>query len=106
MAYPLLFVGLILFVTGITGKTELFAETVKSDLTGGGTSAPFAVWIAAVFAIGLLGAAKPLRPVSDAFMILIVLAFLISNQGLIGKVADAFGVKSAPALRDGPKIGG
>jgi len=102
MAFPLLFVGLILFITGVTGETEKFSETVKADLKGDGTSAPFAVWIFTVLFIALIGAWKPLRPVSDGFLTLVVLSFVLSNAGLIGEFSRAFGVKQIgpPPLKE------
>lgn len=102
MAFPLLFIGIILFVTGVTGETEKFSETVKADLQGDGTSAPFAVWVFAVLAIAFIGAYRPLRPLSDGFLSLVVLVFVLSNAGLIGEFTRAFGVTTPakPALKE------
>lgn len=102
MAFPLLFIGLILFITGVTGETQKFSDTVKADLQGDGTSAPFAVWVFAILFIALIGAYKPLRPVSDGFLSLVVLVFVMSNAGLIGEFSRAFGLEPSQFKTIGP----
>jgi len=83
MAFPVLLIGLVLIIAGFRGETDKFAETVKEDFTG---QPNFVFWVAAVFGIGAMGAIKPLRPISDAFFVLILVVLLLSNKGFFGEL--------------------
>lgn len=83
MPYALLVFGLVLFVAGIRGKhNDLFA-LVKGDFTGNGN---FIYWLVAIAVIGGAGYIKPLKPVSIAFMSLLLIVLLLSNKGVIPKL--------------------
>jgi len=84
MAWPVLLIGLVLMIAGFRGETDKFTETVKEDFTG---QPNFLYWVAAVFAIGSLGAIKPMRPVSDAFFVLLLVVLLLSNRGFFAQLS-------------------
>lgn len=83
MAWPVLIIGLVLVIAGFRGQTDEFVSTVREDFTG---QPNFLYWVAAVFAIGALGAIKPLRPVSDGFFVLILVALILSNRGFFAEL--------------------
>jgi len=91
MAWPVLLIGLVLIIAGFRGETDKFAETVKEDFTG---RPNFLYWVAAVFAIGSLGAVKPLRPVSDGLFVLLIVVLILSNRGFFASLSQQI---NAPA---------
>lgn len=81
MAIALIIIGLILVIVGANNKTELFTETITEDLGG------FAGFFIAIIMIGALGTIKPLRGVSDGFLILVFLViFLTQGTGIFDRI--------------------
>src|SRR5262249_20848171 len=66
MAIILIIVGIILFLTAIRGTTAQFGNLLLQDLFGG-----FVYWFGAIIVIGLIGYIKPLRPLSNALLVLV-----------------------------------
>ena len=85
MAFPLIFIGLIMIVVGARDKTQEFEELLASDLLGDGRGAPFLAWIIAVLFLAALGSFKPLRGVTDGFLFLIAAVILLSNRGFFAE---------------------
>lgn len=85
MAFPLIFIGLIMIVVGARDKTQEFETLLKSDFLGDGRGAPFLAWIVAALAIAALGSFKPLRGVADGFLFLIAAVILLSNRGFFAE---------------------
>ena len=87
MPLALLLIGILFIVASVRGKDkvdELFS-TIKSDFTGPGN---FFYWGLSLFLIGALGYYKPMRPLSNAFLTLVVLVLFISNKGFFQKFYD------------------
>lgn len=86
---PLFFllIGILLVIIAINDKMKELAALTKEDfsLSGGG----FAPWIVAVFVIGSLGYIKTMRPVANAFLVLIVTVMVLSNRGFFDKFTSA-----------------
>src|ERR1700744_3045512 len=76
MAFPLIFVGLILLVTAVRGTHSQLFTVVKSDFTGNGN---FLWWILVVLAVGAIGYIKPLRALSWGFLTILILVLLLSK---------------------------
>lgn len=55
---------------------KLLFSTLKDDFTG---DRNFFYWVLAIFVVGGVGYYKPLRPFSNAFMLLIILVLLLAN---------------------------
>ena len=89
---PILFglFGLILIVAGVRGRVTQgnpsLVSLVKGDFTG---NDPFWKWILAILLIGSLGYVPGLRPVSRAFMALVIIVFLLSNKGVFAQLSTA-----------------
>lgn len=92
MAWPVLIIGLLLIISGFRGKTDEFVQTVKEDFTG---QPNFLVWVAAVFAIGSLGAIKPLKPVSDGLFVLVLVVLILSNRGFFAELSRQINAPSS-----------
>lgn len=92
MAFPLIFIGLILVIVGARDKTEEFEKLISSDLLGEGNETPFLAWIIAVLVLAAIGSYKPLRGITDGFLILIGLVIILSNRGFFNEFQrQAFG---------------
>lgn len=69
--------GLVLIVAGIRGKeSDLLAQ-----LTDDGKH--FIVWFLLIVGVGVVGLSSRLRPVSNAFLTLIVVAFFLGSYNSI-----------------------
>ena len=84
-----------LIVVGINNKLPELTALVKSDFTtqeaaiGQRSVAPFQVWILAIFMAGALGYVKSLRPIANAFLVLIVIVLLLSHKGFVTQFTAA-----------------
>lgn len=98
MPYALVIVGLIMIVSGVRDTHAALGAQIKSDLTG---ERNFTQYALAIFAVGALGYIDKLRAISTAFMALIIVSLVLSNQGFFAKLGEAF--KAGP---EAPPAGG
>ncbi len=85
MAFVFLVIGIIFLVAAVRGKHELLFDTLKDDFTGRNN---FVFWGLAFFLIGAIGYYKPARMVSNAFMVLLIVVILLSNEGFPRKFME------------------
>lgn len=85
MPYVLLVIGAILFVSGVRGTNGKLWDLVKGDFTG---SHSFLIWIAAIAIVGGMGYIPKLKPLSIAFMTLLLIVLFLSNHGVIKRLSD------------------
>lgn len=83
MPYALILFGAILLVAGVRNTYGQLWTLVKGDFTGENSFLP---WIAAVAVVGGLGYIPRLRPLSIAFMTLLLLVLVISNNGVFNQL--------------------
>jgi len=83
LPYAFLILGAALFVAGIRGKNAELWDLVKGDFTG---TDSFAIWIVAVGIVGGIGYVKPLKPLSIAFLSLLLVVLFLSNRGVIAQL--------------------
>ncbi len=86
MPYAFIVVGLIMIVTGARNTYGQFGAQVAGDFTGPGN---FTWWLASLGLVGAVGYIPKLRPVSTAFMTLIVIVFVVAAKGLFPKLTQA-----------------
>jgi hypothetical protein len=60
---------------------------VKDDFTGNN---PFWKWMLAILLIGATGYVPNLRPISRGFMALVIVVFLLSNEGVFEQLQKVF----------------
>ena len=89
MPFVLLLIGLLLFITAWNGTTGLLANQLRSDVFGDNGKNGFLYWSVAVIIIGSIGYIKSLQKLSDAFILLMLIVFIISNKGVFAKFNDA-----------------
>lgn len=92
MPLALLLVGILFLTAAVRGNkcdgqqcSDLLFDTLKSDFTGPNN---FIYWGIALWLIGAAGYYKPLKPLSNAFLGLVILVLFISNRGFFQKFMD------------------
>lgn len=91
MAVVFVFIALILIIAGVRGETQRVTDTLKSDINYSmGHASQFGMWIVVMLVLSAVGSWKPVRPVTDAFIVLIILVFLLKNRGFFAKFMAAF----------------
>ena len=92
MPFALLFIGIIFLTAAVRNKQDLLFATLKDDFTGPNN---FIYWGIALFIIGAAGYYKPLKPLSNAFLGLVILVLFISNRGFFAKFMEQIGSTQA-----------
>ena len=62
---------------------------VKEDFAPEANVPGFHIWILAIFVAGALGYVKQLKPVANAFLVLIIVVMLLSNKGFFDQFKSA-----------------
>jgi hypothetical protein len=86
MTLALLLLGIILASAGIQGTQAQLGALLVSDFSGAGS---FWYFIAGIFIVGALGYYSPLQGTSRLVIVLIILVFLLSNQGFFAQFTNA-----------------
>jgi hypothetical protein len=76
MPFALLIVGVFLLVASIRDSQDTLFALLKSDFTGQNN---FFYWFIAILVIGAVGYIKPLKPLSNAFLVLVVLVLFLKK---------------------------
>lgn len=91
MPFFLIIVGLLLVVVAVRDNQDAFYSQLGKDFTGQNS---FTNWGIAVLGVGALGYYKPIKPIVDPFILLMIIGFLISNAGglehLLPQLQEAF----------------
>ncbi len=84
---PLFFllVGALFIYAGFNGRLGELSALIKEDFSPTDGSNGFAIWIVAIFAIGAIGYYKPAKPLSNAFLLLVVVSLILSNRGFFAR---------------------
>jgi hypothetical protein len=100
MPLALLILGALFLTAAVRGNkcggqqcADVLFTTMKDDFTGPGN---FIYWGLALFLIGALGYYKPLKPLSNAFLGLVILVLFISNRGFFAKFLEQIGSTQSP----------
>lgn len=78
MPIALLIIGAVFIVASIRGEHKKLFEILKDDFSG---SNNFLIWGLGIFFIGAIGYAKSLRPLSNAFLVLLFVAMFLTSAG-------------------------
>lgn len=93
MPFALIIIGLILVVTGAKDTYQALGQYVIADFTGAGN---FLYWIAAIFIVGAIGYVPDIRGPSRLFLLLILLSFVLANQGVFAQFKNALAQGPVP----------
>lgn len=95
MPLALILLGVLFLTAAVRGDkcngqqcSDLLFQTIKDDFTGPNN---FIYWGIALFIIGAAGYYKPLKPLSNAFLGLVILVLFISNRGFFAKFMEQIG---------------
>lgn len=77
MPFALLFFGIIFLVAAYKGNHKELFDLLKDDFSGQDN---FFLWVMAIIFLIALGNVKQLKPITDAFLVLVVLAIVLSNS--------------------------
>ena len=86
MPFALVFIGLLMIVSGARNTHVQLGEQIVSDFTGPGN---FTYWLIALGGVGSVGYITPLKPVSNAFLVLLLISFVLKNGGVFDKLNEA-----------------
>lgn len=86
MPFALLFVGMILIITGFQNTYKQFGTMVAGDFSG---NQSFLYWLASIGVVGSVGYIKGAESFSRAFMALILIAMIVNNKGLFANLQSA-----------------
>jgi hypothetical protein len=81
MPFALLLVGLMLLIAGVKNTQDTLFSTVKGDLTGRDN---FIYWFVAIIIIGALGYIPKLKPISTAFLALVIVVLFLKKGSTTG----------------------
>lgn len=76
----ILIVAVILIAAGVNNKLSELTALLKDDFSSDSGAVPFQIWIVAIFVTGALGYIKELKPVANAFLILVVIGLILAQQ--------------------------
>lgn len=97
MPFALVFIGLMMIVSGARNTHVQLGEQITKDFTGPGN---FTTWIVALGLLGAIGYNEKARPLSHAFMALIIIAMVLANKGFFQKLSEA--LASGPVAPKSP----
>lgn len=99
MPFVLLALGILFFIVSLQGTQGSLFTLLKSEFVGTNS---FVVWAAAFVIIGLLGYIRPIRPITHAFLVLLLLVLVLTNgKGFFSQFNSALRSPVAPAAPTG-----
>lgn len=98
---PLLLIaaGIVLLVATLRGTTNDLFSLLRDDFVG---KPNFLVWIGAIVGVGAFGYIKEVRPIANAFLVLIFVVLVLSNRGFFKQFTSA--IKSTEGVTAGVSI--
>ena len=82
MPFALAVIGIVLIIAAVRDKQQELFDLVKGDFQGDGTSRGFITWFFAIAVIGAIGYIEELRPLSRAFLVLVIVVLFLKNGGV------------------------
>ncbi len=77
MPFVFLIIGVMLLVIGLRGQSQAATTLLKDEFTGSGS---FIQWFIAIMVLGLVGYYKPIRPLTDGLIGLVILTMILNEQ--------------------------
>lgn len=78
MGFFFIVLGLAFLISAIRGTQSDMFLLLKSEFSG---PQSFFTWASALLILGCIGYIKPVRPIADGMMVLILLVIVLKNQG-------------------------
>jgi hypothetical protein len=77
MPFAFAIVGIVFLIAGVRGKSDDLLSLLQNDLRG---SNNFIYWILTIAILGSIGYIKDLQPFSRAFLVLVIVVLIISED--------------------------
>jgi hypothetical protein len=87
MPFAFVLIGLALVITSAQDTYVQLGKQLKADFTGKNS---FLVWALAFMMVGVIGYVEKLRPISTAFMALILMVLLLRNGNFFQQLSKGF----------------
>jgi hypothetical protein len=97
MALGFLIIGVLCIVSAVRGNIPQVAAQLNKDFTPSTSGPSFWTWIAAILVFAVIGKAFSLEKSSKVFILLIVVVYTLSQNGIFGKFTTAVTATTAPA---------
>lgn len=94
MPFAFIIVGIVLVVAGVRGTSGQLLTLLKGDLTGKNS---YLYWMASILILGALGYDEDIRPLSRAFMTLVIVVLILRNGGFFSLFNQALATISQPS---------
>lgn len=78
MPFVFAVLGVLFLIVAINGTQATLWSLLKSEFVGTNSFIP---WASAIIILGLIGYAKPVKPIADGLIGLILLALILANKG-------------------------
>ena len=101
MAFALLIIGITLIVAAVRDTQGTLVDLLIKDFSGEGN---FVYWIVALLLVGSVGYVPRMKPISDGFLVIIILALLLA-RGNPKSATGGFFEKFTEALGTTKKVG-
>lgn len=89
MPILVLLVGIMLIAAGINDRLPDLAALVKEDFSPTDENVSgFHIWIVAFFVVGSIGYISGLKPIANAFLVLIVITLILRNGAFFEKFSN------------------
>jgi hypothetical protein len=82
MPFAFLIIGAVFVVAGVRGTNTQLTTLLKGDFTG---SNNYIYWMGAILIVGALGYIQALKPLSRAFLVLIVIILILGHKGFFAE---------------------
>lgn len=82
MPIAFLLFGSAFVIAGVRGTDDQLLNLLKGDFSG---EPNFISWMLALLFIGAVGYIEPLKPISRAFLVLVILVLIVHNGGFFKK---------------------
>lgn len=86
MPFALVFIGLLMIVSGVRDTYKEFGAALIEDFSG---DRNFFYWVIAVLAVGSIGYYPKAQGLSRAFLGLVIIAMVVSNRGVFANLTRA-----------------
>lgn len=90
MGVTLIIIGAYLITSALRDTQQNVADLLHGDFTG---QKSFIPWIVAILIVGAVGYIPTLQPISDAFLVLLLVVLFLSNGGFFEQFFKDIGVQ-------------
>jgi hypothetical protein len=106
MPFALLIIGITLLAASVRDKQNDLYDLVRGDFTGPNN---FIFWVVSILAIGAIGYIPKLKPLSTAFLALVVIVLFLSKGnpklsggGFFAQISQQLGTTTKPQVETSP----